>query len=71
MKNCNNCQFSYDDKTDVICPSCGEIFSGSLWDDIPTIIKFLTELSNRSARCIDKLKSKGVLTNDNPFPCIL
>ena len=50
MENYNNCQFSYDDKTNVICPSRSEIFSGSLWDDIPTIIKFLTELSNRSAK---------------------
>ena len=64
MKNCNACQFSYDDKTDVICPLCGEIFDSSLWDDVPIIIEFLTELSNRSARCIDKLKSKGVLTTD-------
>ena len=64
MDNCNTCQFAYDEKIDAICPSCGNIFFGSLWDDIPTIINFLFDLNNRCARCIDKLKSNGVLSDD-------
>lgn len=64
MKDCETCQFSYDEKIETICPSCGSIFKGILWDDIPTIIKFLIDLSNRSAQCIDVLKSKGIPSDD-------
>ena len=62
--DCSTCDFSYDDKIEYLCPSCGRYETVNLFPEIPIYISFLKDLNNKTARLIDKLKAKNISVDD-------
>jgi len=64
MIDCSACNNSYDNNSEFLCTSCGGYEKVNLFSEIPIYISFLTNLSNKTATLIDKLKDKGIPVDD-------
>jgi len=62
--NCSNCNSSYDNLVEFLCPACGGCENMSLFSDIQNYIKFLKNLVNKTSTLIDELKTKGIPIDD-------
>jgi len=62
--NCSNCNHSYDNKSNYLCPSCGNAENVNVFSEIPIYLDFLKNLINKASTIIAKLESKNIPRDD-------
>lgn len=62
--NCHNCNNNYDNNIEFLCPSCGKYEIVNLFSEIPTYVKFLKNLVNKTSTILDRLQAQCVDRDD-------